>query len=406
MVWAMSMARAAVPPPPAPPPGRRRPRVAARLRGFTVSILTIACAFVLALLLAEGTARVLGWPTRFPPMARISNRKGSDIVADSIALLCYPTNPRGYFAIDLRNPATRARYEALGMRNLQKVLPNLPYAVEQRYNSEVFRGDELPPRRAGVRRVIVMGDSFNQGWGVREEDMYSRRIEALLNSSGPERWEVLNCARHDADFPRLWFLFRTALAHDPDLVIYGMTMNDPERTPRMAARLMESSPLVVVRGGPLVSSPPPGGSLLSHSRLMQIVEGRLEARRREQSMLRWYLDLFGEPNGWAWRETKGYLRQMNEQMQARGGRFLLVTWPLLVDLDGDYPLLPAHETIAHFAQNAGIAHYDLLDCLRGHPAASLWVHPVDRHPNEVAQRLVAEALAPVVRALAESRRER
>ena len=33
------------------------------------------------------------------------------------------------------------------------------------------------------------------------------------------------------------------------------------------------------------------------------------------------------------------------------------------------------------------------------PASSLWVHPLDMHPNEVAHRLAAESLAPVVAAL-------
>ena len=60
---------------------------------------------------------------------------------------------------------------------------------------------------------------------------------------------------------------------------------------------------------------------------------------------------------------------------------------------------PAHETIARFCLKEGIAHHDLLPVFRGQPSASFWVHPVDRHPNEKAHRLAAEALAPVVRDL-------
>jgi hypothetical protein len=43
---------------------------------------------------------------------------------------------------------------------------------------------------------------------------------------------------------------------------------------------------------------------------------------------------------------------------------------------------------------------DLRETLRGRPAESLWVHPVDHHPNEIAHRLAAEALAGPVRKLA------
>jgi hypothetical protein len=37
--------------------------------------------------------------------------------------------------------------------------------------------------------------------------------------------------------------------------------------------------------------------------------------------------------------------------------------------------------------------------LRARPTESLWVHPVDMHPNEIAHRLAAESLAgPVLAA--------
>jgi len=56
-----------------------------------------------------------------------------------------------------------------------------------------------------------------------------------------------------------------------------------------------------------------------------------------------------------------------------------------------------HRTIAGFCGEAGIPYHDLLPAFRGRRPADLWVHPVDRHPNEVAQAIAAEALLPVVR---------
>ena len=43
---------------------------------------------------------------------------------------------------------------------------------------------------------------------------------------------------------------------------------------------------------------------------------------------------------------------------------------------------------------------DLRVALQGHAAESLWVHPVDHHPNEIAHRLAAEALVDPIRRLA------
>ena len=58
------------------------------------------------------------------------------------------------------------------------------------------------------------------------------------------------------------------------------------------------------------------------------------------------------------------------------------------------------ETIGRFLIGAGIPHHRLLGALYGRPEATLWVHPVDHHPNEIAHRLAAEAIAPVLRDVA------
>jgi hypothetical protein len=88
---------------------------------------------------------------------------------------------------------------------------------------------------------------------------------------------------------------------------------------------------------------------------------------------------------------------MNHRVRASGGRFILMSWPLLVGLEGRYPFAAVHEKVRRFCVKEGIEYLDLLDTLRGRPSASLWVHPVDRHPNEEANRLAAAALLPVVR---------
>jgi hypothetical protein len=71
-----------------------------------------------------------------------------------------------------------------------------------------------------------------------------------------------------------------------------------------------------------------------------------------------------------------------------------------VGLDGSYPFADASREIANVLAAAGIPQHDLMSALGRRTAESLWVHPVDRHPNEVAHRLAAESLAPVVRRLA------
>ena len=92
------------------------------------------------------------------------------------------------------------------------------------------------PKAAGVTRVVLLGDSFTEGQGVKEADTTARRLEALLNASGERRWEVLNCARRGADFPSLYKMFEKVLPYDPDVVVHAMVLNDAERPTEFEAR--------------------------------------------------------------------------------------------------------------------------------------------------------------------------
>ena len=364
-----------------------------RVREISLRVMLVAASSVAVALLAEAALRLGGYaPARFQAPGELYGRR------ERVFLDCYPSNPRGYFDIDLRQPEVRRRYEALGVTGVPEVAARAPFAVEFRYNSLYFRERELGPKPDGVRRVVLLGDSFTEGQGVKEPDTTARRLEALLNASGPRRWEVLNCARRGADFPSLHKMFEKVLPFDPDVVVHAMVLNDPERSKEFEIRRGDLDDWILDRRQLLAGSAPPGPGALD-SRLRAFVADRLEAWRIGRATTRWYLDLYGPPNEEGWRRTQDDLRDMDKQMRDRGGRFLIASWPLLVDLE-DYPFASVDETVARFCAAAGIPRVDLRAALQGRPVESLWVHPVDHHPNEVAHGLAAAALAGSVRSLA------
>jgi lysophospholipase L1-like esterase len=315
--------------------------------------------------------------------AHLSNRRVS------LALDCYPTNPRGYFDVDLRDPGTRRLYDARHVRGVDEVWDRAPFAVELRFNALQFRDAEFGPRRRGVRRVAVLGDSFTEGQGVKEPDTYPRRLEALLNASEPGRWEVLNWGRRGADFPRLYDTFEQLLRYQPDVVVYGMFLNDAEQSDSFRA------------GHAFVDDWMHGRHRYSSGPgLLAFVFDRLDRRRLERETLDWYAQMYAEPNREGWARTQAHLRDMHRRMRERGGRLLVADWPVLLASDDALHLRPAHEAIARACAAAGIAHHDLRAALLGRQPRTLWVHPLDQHPNEEAHRLAAESLAPAVRALA------
>lgn len=357
--------------------------------------LALAAASVAVVgLLAEGALRAGGF---VPGRAKAPGELYSP--RERLFLDCYPSNPRGYFDIDLRMAAVRSRYEALGVSGIGAVSERAPFAVEFRYNSLYFRERELSAAKApGVIRVVLLGDSFTEGQGVKEADTTARRLETLLNASGARRWEVLNCARRGADFPSLHRMFEKILPLDPDIVVHAMVLNDPERSKAFEARRGHLDDWILDRRRALAGGGPPPPDLFD-SRLLAFVTDRVDAWRVRRETTRWYLDLYGPANAEGWARTQDDMRDMARRMRERGGRFLIASWPLLVDLDA-YPFTAADETIARFCAEAGIPRVDLRPALQARTAESLWVHPVDHHPNEVAHALAASALTAPVRALA------
>lgn len=356
------------------------------------SNVALALGSVLVLLaLSEAALRFAGWrPDPYWSTYRMVDARWT------MLLDCFPSNPRGYFEIDLRTDESRRQYGHVAPWRYDRVVSRAPWAVEFRYNNLRFRDKPFGPKPKGVTRIMVLGDSFTEGQGVKEQDTLVRVLGRLLEAAEPGRYEVLNCGHRRADFPELFETFESILAFDPDLLIYAMVLNDPEQSAPFHARQTYVDDWILARGRDLVEPPVEEPGLLE-SRLRLFVSSRLVGWRIRRETTRWYLEMVGPENAEGWEKTRGYIREMDRRMRSRGGRMLLVVWPLLVGLEGRYPFSAVHEKIARFCLASGIERRDLLDLLRGRESATLWVHPVDRHPNEVAHRLAAEWLLPLVR---------
>lgn len=99
-----------------------------------------------------------------------------------------------------------------------------------RTSSHAFRGPEVPVAKPdGVYRIVALGDSHLFGWGVGQEETYCSRLQELLDSAAPGRFEVLNFGvpGYNTTMEVATFEHR-ALAFDPDLVVLHFVGNDFE----------------------------------------------------------------------------------------------------------------------------------------------------------------------------------
>lgn len=316
-----------------------------------------------------------------------------------LGLDLYPDDPRGYFPLDLREEAVRRSYRERGLAEVDVRWERTPDAVPFVYTAELCRGESIPLLPEGAARVVAIGDSFTEGQGVREEDTYAARLDRALGDDT----QVVNCGRRGYDFPDLHQLFTRNLVLDPDVVVYAMILNDPQQSEAFHARqryiddwILDRRRMVFEGDG----SPPPWDS-----RLVGLVEDRIDSMRVGAETTRWYQEMVEAPNRDGWRATLSHISGMDAAMRERGGELVVVLWPLLVGLDGEYPFEATHRTIARALEERSIAFHDTLPAFRGRVPASLWVHPSDRHPNEEAHAIFAREIEPLVRAaIARTRR--
>ena len=112
------------------------------------------------------------------------------------------------------------------LKNVRLYYPGkLDYTVDT--NSHGFRGGEwdLSPER---RNIVVLGDSFAFGWGVRFEDTVGKRVERELQKIDP-RFQVINLAQSGysvKEVVRSFEIFKDTLK--PEAVVYIFCPNDTE----------------------------------------------------------------------------------------------------------------------------------------------------------------------------------
>lgn len=90
--------------------------------------------------------------------------------------------------------------------------------------------DFQTPKPQGVCRIMVLGDSLTWGAGLAEQQRYSDRLEALLRRRhGGRPIEVLNFGVSGGPTTQERDILREHVdAVDPDLVVVGFCLNDPQ----------------------------------------------------------------------------------------------------------------------------------------------------------------------------------
>lgn len=249
-----------------------------------------------------------------------------------------------------------------------------------RTNSSGIRGPEYRiPKPASTFRTVIIGDSFTMGSGVDEEDTYSARLEARLDADDSTRdHEVLNLGV--GGFNLAFSVFRLqkrGLKYEPDLIVYGWTINDIEG---LAYRKTS-----VPRRPALTSLVFEAWARDRYSSLRDILAPASSSYTGEL-----HFNYF--ENVAAWQKFTMHLDSFAAIAQDEGVCGVVLLHTYLFALHSFHPFTRIYDAVANAAVERGLYVATSFERHRGMNPERLWIHPIDSHPNADGHQILADAL--------------
>ena len=268
------------------------------------------------------------------------------------------------------------------------------YRRHVQLNREGFRDREhaaLP--EPGTRRCLVVGDSYAFGVGIdRIDDRFGEQLGTRLEAVTGARWEVINASRPDIHSLHEIALLQRMLPLRPDVVVLVYVFNDIDYLRPVTER-------TVVTEAPrtLLQRLHPVRVLFTNSYLFQELYMRVR-------LLAWRRAAQAGRIGDAYADSAALTAHIGDLARfvslARGAGAVVG----IVPFDHAATLVPAFrsrdERFVSRARTAGLPVWPVDGAFAGLAFSQLTVNGLDGHPNELADRLAAEAVVgPLVAAL-------
>lgn len=266
------------------------------------------------------------------------------------------------------------------------------FDVEYRTDRHGFRGQDYDfPKPAGVKRVLLLGDSYTWGWGVPFDKTYGRLLEEGLRARG-RRVEVVNLGLVGVGLSVQEYLYRRiGRLFSPDVVTVAFISNDLDYDffKRKDGPQVSGSDVVerVERGRGLVRRIPGYAWLCRHSHLFAFLRMRLSALvlRAGREQLDAQNEVRGDPERRARQQAEGVktFDALIDAVCGRGGS--------VVVLDTDEFLRRFTLVYGRLKERAA-ADPRCLRLARVETAAADLFGPEDPHWNESGNAKAAAAL--------------
>jgi len=284
-----------------------------------------------------------------------------------------------------------------------------------RINDDCMRDRSYPVTKPeGTVRIACVGDSICYGWQVKRSETYAKRLEAALNrqaAPGGPVFEVLNFGVVGYNATQVVENVRTrALKYDPDVILYGYCLNDPEDysfefdalRKRLTAAENDYLDWVLDRGA----------GWARRSRLYTLIRYAWESRtaagaRRDSTLPQGPMDLWAgdhadyfvalHEGAASWGRVEAALTDLAEISRERRIPVYVVIFPIFKDLDA-YPLAAVHDKVRAAAEGGGLTVVDLLGEYESAERAGESIVRDLAHPSEKGHAIASAAMLRLLRA--------
>lgn len=262
--------------------------------------------------------------------------------------------------------------------------------VVYKYNNSGFRDlNHTLEKPQGISRIVVLGDSVTEGYGVKWQAMFTQVLQSKLGHG----FEVINISAGGLNTPQEVYLFeQEGLAYKPDLVIVNFVMNDVDfytnfkGIQRFHDQKNSEIGLLNIRVNPKFKQ------FLKSSALIYFVKDRLENLKYR---------IVGRNEGdyftklWASEKNRDKaiygFEKLHILQKKNQFNVLVIIWPIVTSFDS-YSYGSIHTWIEKEANKMKFETLDLLPCFSKIPYRKLQVSSVDNiHPNALGHKIAAEA---------------
>lgn len=240
--------------------------------------------------------------------------------------------------------------------------------VEIALNSFGIRGTEPNLQDTQRKRILVLGSSNTLGWGVKEEDTMTARLQEALK----DKAQVFNAGIGNYNTLRYVTLFENKLRTlKPDIVVVHYFVNDAE-----------------------ILTPGNTHWFLQHSQLAVMIYHAFQNLKNSSSnlstLVSYYRDIYSLGSKGRV-QMENALARLDHLSKEDGFKVVLVMVPDIHILK-DYPFGFIHDHVRKVAESHGWTFVDFTEALDQVPAESLWAMPGDPHLNKTGHKIMADVL--------------